>query len=432
MPTYRLFTDFQAVYYEINGFYYDEHLELIRAPSNEMTLLMIIDPTSIVNFTSEPFFISDGENATLLVTEGTSRLNDIASTDPGDVIDMNIVFLRRSSVPDPALPYQDGQQTLMPLAVPSFNWAVYVELQDPDLSRIEDSNFLIYLLTGSRYIELVRQIDRTRRTMPMGSNSDGDPNIYYVVNKSEFYNLDLTRIPDETILTRAGTETTYEAYLNIFDSIWQISEIDVPATLYVITPQNDALIAYIGNGYESLYGRVLPNNYFYFKLIHSVDPETMQFVVLNPSHPINNLYGQLLAFQQGSSVGINPLLSIFPSQAAEIGQVTVASQRSPSPRRSRSLSPIRRGPDLHKQSFEEHLRHLYQLSEVGPPFKLTSFEEAGKLLQSGQVTSWSIPPMLQPWAGLPGTPNRILELQTQLEPIRVRAQVIGNQIYGPI
>ena len=63
-----------------------------------------------------------------------------------------------------------------------------------------------------------------------------------------------------------------------------------------------------------------------------------------------------------------------------------------------------------RETIEALISRLYGLPLSEPPAELTSFEEASRLLQWGQIVNFTIDPLLQVWAGPPGTPNRIVTL----------------------
>lgn len=100
-------------------------------------------------------------------------------------------------------------------------------------------------------------------------------------------------------------------------------------------------------------------------------------------------------------------------------------------------------PSLHRQSVETLMRQLYGLP-VTLPQELTvnqlqtpfvTFDRAVELIQSGRVQRFTLDPLLQPWAGPPTSPNRIVTLilndgTTVL--VRAHYNPINNNIMPPV
>ena len=61
-----------------------------------------------------------------------------------------------------------------------------------------------------------------------------------------------------------------------------------------------------------------------------------------------------------------------------------------------------------EESLKALISRLYRLPL--PDLPMISFEEAGRLIQSGEILSYQIDPLFQAWAGPPGTSNRIITL----------------------
>ena len=94
-------------------------------------------------------------------------------------------------------------------------------------------------------------------------------------------------------------------------------------------------------------------------------------------------------------------------------------------------------------SYETLLRQLYGLVINLPQYLnvnglnvgFISFQDVINLLQTGQTERWIIDPMLQPWAGHPNSPNKIITLfgnngMTYL--VKARYDAITNQIFPPV
>ena len=84
-----------------------------------------------------------------------------------------------------------------------------------------------------------------------------------------------------------------------------------------------------------------------------------------------------------------------------------------------NLLPEEEGPDVRAETqsgpddrFGESIRalisRLYGLPL--PDLPMISFEQAGQFIRSGEILSYQIDPLLQPWVGPPGTANRIVTL----------------------
>ena len=68
-----------------------------------------------------------------------------------------------------------------------------------------------------------------------------------------------------------------------------------------------------------------------------------------------------------------------------------------------------------REPYEIFLSQLYSLpiNQSYLPLNFISFQEAHDLLQRKQVDHYTLDPLLQVWAGLPSTPNRIITLHAK-------------------
>ena len=71
---------------------------------------------------------------------------------------------------------------------------------------------------------------------------------------------------------------------------------------------------------------------------------------------------------------------------------------------------------LISQSHERLIAWIYNIPVASPnilgEYQKSSLEQINQLLQSGQIARFEMSLMLQPWAGPPGTLNRVLTFQT--------------------
>jgi hypothetical protein len=107
------------------------------------------------------------------------------------------------------------------------------------------------------------------------------------------------------------------------------------------------------------------------------------------------------------------------------------------PQRNEDVS--RDEPDLHKMSYETLLKQLYNLPVQLPEFLIQnglritfiSFEQIPKL----QIERYIFDTILQPWAGPPGTLNKIITIFTKngiTYFAKVRYDQVSNQIFPPV
>jgi hypothetical protein len=95
------------------------------------------------------------------------------------------------------------------------------------------------------------------------------------------------------------------------------------------------------------------------------------------------------------------------------------------------------------ESFETLMKSLYGISVEIPQFLIInglrvnfiSFNQSVDMLSRKQIERFIINPLLQPWAGAPGTPNRIITLFgqngiTYLVKARLDPQL--NQLFAPV
>ena len=85
-------------------------------------------------------------------------------------------------------------------------------------------------------------------------------------------------------------------------------------------------------------------------------------------------------------------------------------------------------------SYEVLLKQLYNLP-ITLPDNFVSFEQISQMLSSGQIKRFILDPELQPYAGNPSSPNRILTMfdnngMTYL--VRSRYDQTTNQIFAPV
>ena len=95
--------------------------------------------------------------------------------------------------------------------------------------------------------------------------------------------------------------------------------------------------------------------------------------------------------------------------------------------------------DLFQQSYETLLKKLYGIPVVLPDFLILNGLRVSFIpfqqVSSIQIERYIIDPMLQPWAGVPRTPNRILTIFGQngiTYLVKVRYDSQSNQIYPPV
>lgn len=107
----------------------------------------------------------------------------------------------------------------------------------------------------------------------------------------------------------------------------------------------------------------------------------------------------------------------------------------------RSLSPI--DTELMESAYQTLLKQLYGIPVEIPatlvtnelPTPVIAFEEASRLLSSGQVQSYTLDPLLQPWAGPPSGNNRMITLilrngTTVL--VKAAYNTTSNEIFPPV
>jgi hypothetical protein len=100
-------------------------------------------------------------------------------------------------------------------------------------------------------------------------------------------------------------------------------------------------------------------------------------------------------------------------------------------------------PPLINQSYETLIEQLYSIPVEPPHFliingirsNLISFEETARMLQTDLIDRYILDPLLQPWAGPPGTSNRVITLFgkngiTYLAKVKYDQQT--NQVFPPI
>ena len=140
--------------------------------------------------------------------------------------------------------------------------------------------------------------------------------------------------------------------------------------------------------------------------------------------------------------GISPRSPVLQQESTVIpgiyGRNPSPVRRSPSPVRS----PVRQQEstsDLFKQSYETLLKQLYGIPVMLPEFLIINGLRASFIsfnqLSSIQIERYIIDPMLQPWAGAPGTRNRIVTIFgrngiTYL--VKALHNPQSNQIFPPV
>ena len=108
--------------------------------------------------------------------------------------------------------------------------------------------------------------------------------------------------------------------------------------------------------------------------------------------------------------------------------------------RREGLESVEQSSMTSKESYETLLRRLYDLPVILPPslpvdgfdLPFLNFNEATQKLQQSEIEQWTIDPLLQPWAGPSGSPNRVITLfgkdgRTWL--VRARFDERTNQIF---
>jgi hypothetical protein len=98
---------------------------------------------------------------------------------------------------------------------------------------------------------------------------------------------------------------------------------------------------------------------------------------------------------------------------------------------------------LVQQSYETLMKQLYSIpvqlpvsiSVDGLPANFIDINQAGQLLATGQIEKYTINPLLQPWAGHPSLPNRIITLLNRNGAsylVKVKYDQKNGQIYPPV
>lgn len=110
-----------------------------------------------------------------------------------------------------------------------------------------------------------------------------------------------------------------------------------------------------------------------------------------------------------------------------------------SPRPEENIKSIQpETSDLIRDSFETLMRRLYNMP-VELPSTLTvndtivpfiNFDTASFLISQGKIINHEVNPLLQPWAGYPGTPNRIITLLDEDENVYlVKVRLVNGKIH---
>jgi hypothetical protein len=99
--------------------------------------------------------------------------------------------------------------------------------------------------------------------------------------------------------------------------------------------------------------------------------------------------------------------------------------------------------DLTKESHAMYMSQVYGLSVIVPDFLIVnglkinfiSFQEVVEMLSQNQIERYILDPVLQPWAGLPSSQNRIITMfnnngMTYL--IKAKYDRVSNQIFQPV
>lgn len=257
-----------------------------------------------------------------------------------------------------------------------------------------------------------------------------------------------------------------EGYIRVSDHESLLSD-DIPEGVVRYIPfgsnPDSEVILYIEDGLATVYSilgdRVIENSHVFLDLPSELQHQTRLWKLLGPDNgPLMNLFsypgfdpstyrdylllngrffrigpseptGLTSMFAPGSIPARSPSPELFPPQEIQPLQ---RARPIPSPPRaeagaplfreappSRSEQPTIRQIDIfNRRSLERFLSWYYPspLAAIIEPdlledYTRTSLNEISQLLASGQVTRFETPPVMQPWAGPPGTPNRIFTFQ---------------------
>ena len=125
------------------------------------------------------------------------------------------------------------------------------------------------------------------------------------------------------------------------------------------------------------------------------------------------------------------------------GQRLVVTETAPSSSPRASESTLSTEQNMLQQSYETLLKQLYGLPVQSPEFLIVNglkvnfvlFEQIANMLSQNQIERFILDPLLQPWAGPPGTPNRILTMfgrNGMSYLVKARYDPVTNQMFAPI
>jgi len=404
------------LYYHHGVNFYDP-VTLLRVHSLEQNsvdwyrVVYALNQESIILFTSNPvYFKIDREFAIAVTQANPLRLKfllDIGFTEPAEPISFQLPDLNRIT-----------PERLFPLPIPDFDERVMFELKKDN--NAHENEFLTYisLMAINPVVELIE----------LG----GAP--AYVVNGRDVYNsIDLLRIPDQTLLDKLQGSSLGSYIHEVSQMSIVINNLVGPNQRHgVYLEVNDGIFAIIINeeevcltfGAAFLADDIVRNlGSFAIPVLPVISGAN---ALASSSFSLPPIYWELQSlFRSGDPIS---------SHTGLMTKLDVDVEKPLTPPEHPETLTV----SLTRESVEEMLRHLYGLPATLPKFIMIeetqvpfiSYQEACHLLNSGEITSFEIPPLLQPWAGPLGTKNRVILLIGKGYKYLVRGQVVMGKL-GP-